>query len=146
MANRIATDRQEQANDFVDTARALSRELERAMLAICGNELAELEESIAEQEILTARLKGIQRRLRARDDIHPAPRAALARTGFDKEMADEVEAAHTELQELNRVYEAVLQHSSHSTCLMVSLLDSFKGHFQEAPGPRLKHQTWSCQM
>jgi len=50
------------------------------------------------------------------------------------------------LQKLNRTYAALLHHSSRSTAAMVSLFASIRGQFQEASGPRLKYQTWSCQM
>jgi hypothetical protein len=146
MANTGATDRQQQAREYLETARALISELERAMLAICCNELSILEESVAEQELLTERLRGLQRQLRDRNDIHSAPHLAMVKSDLDRELANEVAAAHAELQGLNRVYEALLRHSSHSASLTASLLDSFKGNFQEASGPRLKYQTWSCRM
>ena len=142
MTDTDATDRQQQAREYLETARALVSELERAMLAISCNELSDLEESVAEQEILTDRLKTLQRQFRVRNDIHPA----LVQSQLDRKLAEEVVFACAELQGLTRVYEAVLRHSSHSASLMASLLDSFKGQFQEASGPRRKYQTWSCQM
>jgi hypothetical protein len=58
----------------------------------------------------------------------------------------QIRTADGTLQQLNRRYAALLQHSSRSVALMTSLFSSFHGQFQEASGPRLKHQTWSCQM
>jgi flagellar biosynthesis/type III secretory pathway chaperone len=146
MANTSATDREQQAREYLETARSLVNELERAMLAICRNELSDLEESLTEQEILTARLKSLQRQRWVRNDVHPARHPAIVQPDLDTELAKEVVVVDAELQGVNRVYEVVLRHSSHSASLMASLLDSFKGHFQEASGPRRKYQTWSCQM
>jgi hypothetical protein len=146
MANTGSTDREQQAREYLETARSLISELERAMLAICCNKLLDLEESITEQKILAARLRGLSRQLWVRDDLHPAAHPGIVQPDLDRELAQEVMVARTELQGLNRVYEAVLRHTSNSASLMASLLDSFKGHFQEASGPRLKYQTWSCQM
>jgi hypothetical protein len=61
-------------------------------------------------------------------------------------MMQQVRVAGDALQTLNRRYAALLQHSSRSVTLMASLFNSFQGKFKEASGPRLKHQTWSCQM
>jgi hypothetical protein len=142
MANTGATDREQQAREYLSVARSLITELERAVQAISCNAVSDLEESIAEQEILTARLMVLRRQLWVRNDSHPA----IVQPALDWELAKEVVVAHAELQGLNRIYEAVLGYSSHSASLMASLLNSFKGHFQEASGPRLKYQTWSCQM
>ncbi len=138
MSNTGAVDRDQR--EHLKTIRALVRELDRAMLAISRNRLSELEDSVAEQEILTARLRGISGVVRDRNDMH---NVALP---IDSHLAKEVAAAHAELQQRNRVYEAVLRHSGHSASLMVSLLDSFRGNFSEASGSRLRHQTWSCQV
>jgi hypothetical protein len=142
MADTGAQDRDRQAREYLRVLRSLSGELERAILAISCNALTDLEESIAEQETLTARLGVLQRELSIRNNNH----AAILKPVLDRELVNEVLVACGVLQRLNKVYEAVLQHSSHSASLMASLLDSFKGHFQEASGPRLKYQTWSCQM
>jgi len=64
----------------------------------------------------------------------------------DHDMMHQVLVAGDTLQKLNRRYAALLQHSSRSVALMASLFNSYKGQIKEASGPRLKHQTWSCQM
>jgi hypothetical protein len=142
MADTGVTDRDQRARNYLEAARLLTRELDRAMLAISSNRLTDLEESLAVQEILTERLRGMRRQLWGRNDI----RTPVALPAIDTDLTEVVAVADAELQGANRVYEAVLRHSSHSASLMASLLDSFKGHFQEASGPRLKYQTWSCQM
>jgi len=64
----------------------------------------------------------------------------------DEDSVRQIRIASDQLQRLNQRYAALLQHSSRSVALMASLFGSFKGQFQEASGPRLKQQTWSCQM
>jgi hypothetical protein len=64
----------------------------------------------------------------------------------DENFKTQLRAASAELQNLNQRYAALLKHSSRSVAMMASLFSSFQGQFQEASGPRLKHQTWSCQM
>ncbi len=142
MADIGVEDRDGRVREYLEIVRSLTSELERAMLAISCNALADFEESIAGQQILTAQLGILQEELSARKDNH----GAIVQPALDGELVHEVLVAHKTLQVRNRVYEAVLRHSSHSASLMASLLDSFKGHFQEASGPRLKYQTWSCQM
>jgi hypothetical protein len=142
MADTGDQDRDRQTREYLRTLRSLSSELERALLAISSNALTDLEESIAEQETLTARLGVLRRELSIRNDNH----AAMLQPVIDRGLENEVLVAHSALQGLSLVYETVLKHSSHSASLMASLLGSFKGHFQEASGPRLKYQTWSCQM
>jgi hypothetical protein len=61
-------------------------------------------------------------------------------------MKQQIRSASQTLQRLNQRYAALLRHSSRSVAQMASLFSSFQGKFQEASGPRLKHQTWSCQM
>ena len=142
MTETGATDRDDRTRDYLETAHSLVRELERAMLAISCNGLSDLEESLAEQEVLTIRLRSIRRQLWVVNDTQPA----CLRPIPDRELPGDLVTAHAELQAVNRVYEAVLGHSSHSAAQMTTLLGSVKGNFQEASGPRRKYQTWSCRM
>jgi hypothetical protein len=114
----------------------------RAMQAIAHNALPDLEESVASQQIMSARL------LVLADEISPSLKSnpAVSPAGADADMMQQVLVAGDTLQKLNRRYAALLQHSSRSVALMASLFSSYKGQFKEASGPRLKHQTWSCQM
>ncbi len=142
MIDTGATDLDQRAREYLGTVRALVHELERAMMAICCNGLSDLEESLAEQEVLTVRLRSLRRQLWIFNDTQPA----CLESALNKELPAELVTAQAELQAVNQVYEAVLGHSSHSAALMTSLLGSGKGNFQEASGPRLKYQTWSCRM
>jgi hypothetical protein len=82
------------------------------------------------------------------DEISPSLKSnpAVSPAGLGPEMMQQVRVAGDALQNLNRRYAALLQHSSRSVALMASLFSSYKGQFKEASGPRLKHQTWSCRM
>jgi len=135
-------DRESQAAEYLDSLRSMTGEMERAMQAIAHNALPDLEESVANQQVLSARLGSLANDLcvplRANATVSPA--------NIDEELIVQIRGAMATLQNLNRRYAALLQHSSRSLAVMASLFNSFQGQFQEASGPRLKHQTWSCQM
>jgi hypothetical protein len=142
MIAAVVQDRSRKAVEYLQLLRSMSRELEIAMQAIAQNALPDLEESVANQQILSARLvelaDEISVPLRTNPDVSPAL--------IDENLMHQIRVANDGLQKLNRGYAALLQHSSRSVALMASLFSSFKGQFQEASGPRLKYQTWSCQM
>jgi hypothetical protein len=142
MSATAVQDRNGKATEYLQLLRSLSFEMEKAMQAIAGNALPDLEESVASQQILSARL------LVLADEISPSLKtnSATSATGIDEDMLQQVQTAGAALQKLNRRYAALLQHSSRSIALMASLFSSYKGQLKEASGPRLKHQTWSCQM
>ena len=133
--------RDEQAVEYLELLHALSCELERAMHAIAMDALPDLEESIGNQQSLSARLGDIARDLRVplADDLLPP----LSRV--DADVRNQIWAAARKLQILNQRYSALLQHSSRSVALMISLFSSFQGQYQEVTGARGK-QTWSCQI
>jgi len=134
--------RNEKAAEHLQLLRSLAAELERAMQAIARNALPDLEESVTSQQILSARLSNLADDLCAPLEANPA--ASQAR--LDEDLMRQIRAASVALQKLNQRYAALLRHSSRSVALMASLFSSFQGQFQEASGPRLKHQTWSCQV
>ncbi len=112
------------------------------MQAIASNSLAELEDSIANQQALSARVTELANELKA--ELYEESAAVYRRN--DDRLVREIRAASGTLQTLNHRYSALLQHSSRSVAMMVSLFSSFKGQIQEAPGARLKQQTWSCRV
>lgn len=128
------------AGEHLELLHALGRELERAMQAIANNNLPELEDSVAQQQSLSGRLSELADLLRAPAGAGNADRAAVGGT-----LGQQIRSAQTRLQQLNLRYSILLHHSSRSVALMASLLNSFRGQIQEAPGARLKHQTWSCR-
>jgi len=119
------------------------------MQAIASNALPDFEESIDNQQLLSARLSALANDLAKDLETLGVPlqkKPAIAQAAIDEDMAQQIRAADDTLQRLNRRYAALLQHSSRSVALMSQLFSSFQGQIQEASGPRLKHQTWSCQM
>ncbi|MGP8258695.1 MAG: hypothetical protein ACLQM6_01950 [Acidobacteriaceae bacterium] len=135
-------DRDRKAVEYLQSLRSLTHELERAMQAIAHNNLSELEESIESQQILSARLGEL-----ANDMCVPLEAdSAISLPRLEDDLGQQIRSASASLQNLNLRYAALLKHSSRSLARMTSLFSSFQGHFQEASGPRLKHQTWSCQM
>jgi hypothetical protein len=135
-------DRDGKAAEYLQSLHSLTVELEKAMQAIAQNDVADLEESIANQQVLSARLSKLANELCIPLEAKPA----ISQATLDEGLSQQIRSANETLQKLNQRYAALLRHSSHSVALMTSLFNSFKGQFQEASGPRLKHQTWSCQM
>jgi hypothetical protein len=142
MTATAVQDRNSMAAEYLELLRSLASEMEKAMQAVAHHALPDLEESVSSQQIMSARL------LVLANEISPTLKSnpAVSPAGLDAEMTQQVRVAGDALQDLNRRYAALLQHSSRSVALMASLFNSYKGQFKEASGPRLKHQTWSCQM
>jgi DNA-binding HxlR family transcriptional regulator len=135
-------DRNLKAVEYLQSLRSLTDELERAMQAIAHNALSELEESVDSQQMLSARLGELANDMCVPLEVDPA----IPLPNLDEDLRHKIRSASDTLQKLNYRYAALLRHSSHSLARMASLFSSFQGQFQEASGPRLKHQTWSCQM
>ena len=135
-------DRDLKAVEYLQSLRSLTHELERAMQAIAHNELSELEESVDSQQILSARLGELANDMCVPLEAGPA----IPLPSLDEDLRHQIRSASDALQQLNHRYADLLRHSSRSLASMASLFSSFQGQFQEASGPRLKHQTWSCQM
>jgi len=135
-------DRDLKAVEYLQSLRSLTYELDRAMQAIAHNALSELEESVDSQQMLSARLGEL-----ANDMCVPLEAdSEISLPCLDEDLRRQIRSASDTLQTLNHRYAALLKHSSRSVARMASLFSSFQGQFQEASGPRLKHQTWSCQM
>lgn len=128
------------ASEHLQVLQSLATELERAMQAITSNNLQELEESVANQQDLSARLT------RLAGDLCKPPSAKIAAVdSIPADLMQQIRAASAELQRLNLRYSWLLQYSSRSVALMASLFSSFQGQLKEVPGGRSKVQTWSCQ-
>jgi hypothetical protein len=135
-------DRNGKLVEYLELLRSLAEELDRAMHAIAQNSLAPLEDSVANQQALAARLHELANELG-----QPAQRGSSTSLGKgDEGLMSQIRGASETLQTLNQRYSALLKLSSHSVGLMVSLFSSFRGQIQEGAGTRLKHQTWSCQV
>jgi hypothetical protein len=97
---------------------------------------------VASQQVLSARLTELVNEICV--PLQADPSASQAR--LDESVMLQIRAESDTLQKLNRRYAALLQHSSRSVALMTALFSSVNGQLKEASGPRLKYQTWSCQM
>ena len=128
------------AAEHLRLMQSLGRELERAMAAIARNDVAELEDSIAHQELLSAALGDLAVRLSA--PVQPSPTADVV----DEDLSRQIRHAVADLQKLNLRYSILLQHSSRSIAQMVSLFSSVCGEFRKEAGPRLKRHSWPGQM
>lgn len=142
MIATIVEDRNSKLEEYLQLLRSMAFELERAMSAISENSIQALEGSLANQEAFSTRLVEL-----ADDLSKPVPQGAVTvRGSADDDLLQRVNAASNELQSLNRRYSALLKFSSRSVAMMVSLFSSYQGQIQEASGPRLKLQTWSCRI
>jgi len=135
-------ERNDKAAEYLQLLRSLAAEMEVAMQSIARNSLSEFEDSVASQQLMSSRLVALVNELCIPLESNPSTSEAR----MDECMIHQIQGASETLQALNRRYAALLQHSSRSVAQMTSLFSSFQGQFQEASGPRLKHQTWSCQM
>lgn len=142
MTSAVVQQRERKAEEYLELLRRLASEIECAMQAITRNALPEFEESVATQEILSARLVALADEL----SVPLKSNAPTFPANLDEDLMRKIAKADEALQKVNRGYAALLQHSSRSVALMMSLLGSFQGQIKEASGPRLKVQTWSCQM
>ncbi|HEX4036805.1 MAG TPA: hypothetical protein VHX37_01990 [Acidobacteriaceae bacterium] len=136
-----ASIRDSQAAEHLHLLRALALELERAMNAIVASDIAELEDSLAQQQALSLRLTCLSGEWSGA--ASPVP--AHAGEGGDPVLRQQVRSAAAAVESLNRRYAILLQHASRSVAMMVSLFRSFQGELQEGTGARVHHATWSCQ-
>jgi hypothetical protein len=146
MTTVVAQDRNCVAAEYLQLMGALRDELERAIGAISDNALEKFEESVASQQILSARVVALADQLSLPLDAGISANPAAPAVPIDHDLTQQILVVGDSLQKLNRVYAALLHHSSRTTAMMVSLFASVRGQFQEVSGPRLKYQTWSCRM
>jgi hypothetical protein len=135
-------DRNGKVEEYLQLLRLLACELEHAMRAISRNSLSEFEDSVRRQETLSSSLTDLARELNLAAQRDASPRLPSTNDA----LMNEIQTASSTLQMLNQRYGALLQHSSRSVAMMVSLFDSFRGNLREGNGARSKLQTWSCQI
>jgi hypothetical protein len=142
MKDEAASTRDHLASAYLRQLQALACEISVAMDAIAANALPKLQESVANQEMLCASLATMVNTVS--DDIRSANQLPLP--GIDTEVEQKIRTTRRSILELNLQYAALLKHSSRTVALLSSLCRSHAGQIQEARGPRLKYQTWSCEM
>jgi len=130
------------AATYLQQMQELAFEISVAMDAIAANQLPTLQESVARQEMLCAGLATMANTVSegVRSPETPSP------SGIDPSIERKIQAAGSAIRDLNLQYAALLKHSGKSIALLSLLCNSHAGRFQEARGPRLKRQTWSCEM
>jgi len=135
-------ERNEKLEEYLQLLHSMAFELERAISAISRNAVDALEDSLANQEVFSTRLVELA------DDLSQPGQGDLpiSSCSVDQGVMQQIRSASAKLQSLNRRYSALLRFSSRSVALMVSLFSSYQGQFREDSGPRLKLQTWSCQI
>ena len=142
MISTCVHDRNGKLEEYLQLLHSMAFELKRAMSAISRNSIQSLEDSLANQQVFSTRLVELADDLSAPD----RPERRLDRAAADDALLQRINAATQALQGLNSRYSALLKYSSRSVALMVSLFSSYQGQIQEGSGPRLKVETWSCQM
>ena len=130
------------ANAYLQQLQALALEISAAMDAIAANALPRFQDSVAKQEMLCASLVAMANTVSEGFGLSEQPLLSC----IDPAAALKIRATSGAIRELNLKYAALLKHSGRSIALLISLCRSHTGQFQEARGPRLKHQTWSCEM
>jgi hypothetical protein len=120
----------------------LALEISVAMDAIAANALTSFQESVARQEMLCGVLANMANTISERVRSSEQPRLVLS----DRSVEQKIRATSAAIRELNLQYAALLKHSGRSIAILASLCRTHTGQFQEARGPRLKRQTWSCEM
>jgi hypothetical protein len=127
---------------YLQQMQELAREITASMDAIAANAIPQFQESVARQEMLCSSLVAMAGAVGK--GFHSSEQSLPSGKGTEAELR--IRAASKAIRELNLQYAALLRHSSRSIAVLTSLCRSYSGQFQEARGPRLKRQTWSCEM
>jgi len=130
------------AATYLQQMQELASEISIAMDAIASNALPKFQESVARQEMLCAGLATMSNTVS--EGFRSSETPLLS--GVEPSVERKIRAAGNAIRELNLQYAALLRHSGKSIALLSLLCSSHAGQFQEARGPRLKRQTWSCEM
>lgn len=130
------------AATYLQEMQELAFEIKVAMDAISSNTLSRFQESVARQEMLCASLVSMVNTVGEGFRSSEQP----LRSGLEPSVEVKIRTASGALRDLNLQYAALLKHSGRTIALLALLCRSHSGQFQEARGPRLKHQTWSCEM
>lgn len=127
---------------YLQQLQALAFEISVAMDAIAANALTSFQESVAKQEMLCSVLAAMGNTISEKVRMSDQPLLMYSDTAVELK----IRATTGAIRELNSQYAALLKHSGRSIALLVSLCRSHTGQSLEAHGPRLKRQTWSCEM
>jgi hypothetical protein len=134
--------RDQLAATYLLQLQALACEISVAIDSIAANALTRFQESVAKQEMLCDSLVTMARP--GSGGIRSSQPSLLLPTDASVDL--KIRETSAAIRELNLQYAALLKHSGKSIALLASLCRTHTGQFQEARGPRLKHQTWSCDV
>jgi hypothetical protein len=134
--------RDQLAATYLLQLQALACEISVAIDSIAANALTRFQESVAKQEMLCDSLVTMARP--GSGGIRSSQPSLLLPTDASVDL--KIRETSAAIRELNLQYAALLKHSGKSIALLASLFRTHTGQFQEARGPRLKHQTWSCDV
>jgi len=133
MTHNLQNEAEETWLDYLHAVQSLSAEMNAALAAVAGNDLARLESSVAAQERLSETARSLWQSMRANPG--QVPRIPL----------QQLAAAGEELRQNNRVYAAVLARAARVGSALLSL-------YQEAPRGYSRDgrvvpttNTWSCE-
>jgi len=130
------------AATYLQYLQTLAAEISAATDAIAANSLLGFQESVSRQESICASLASMADPFNCGFRSSDDPSHLCAAPAVEARIRVTIGT----IRELNLQYAALLKHSSRSIALLASLCRSHTGCFQEARGPRLKYQTWSCEM
>lgn len=119
------------AMSYLHDIGALQTELRSAMLAISGNRLSVLEDSLWRQQVLCTSLKHLSR--------------SLSTEAVERPLLDRIQQASLDLQQLNRTYAQLVQQSSQSTDLLSRLCRSYGDTAPASAIAAAPTPTWSCE-
>jgi hypothetical protein len=132
----------ELAATYLRELQALASEIDVAMEAIATNALANLQASVAKQEVLCDSLAMMARA--AGRSVQPSELHAPLL--IDVAVEVKIRATISAIRNLNLQYAALLKHSGRSIAILASLCRSHTGRFDDIDGTRPKRQTWSCEV
>jgi len=120
----------------------LASEIDVAMEAIATNALANLQVSIAKQEMLCDSLA-----MMASAVANGLPLSETRLPLYaDDFIEGKISATIGKIRDLNLQYASLLKHSGRSIAILASLCRSHTGRFDDVVGTNWKRQTWSCEV
>ena len=131
---------QDEAEECLDSLRALACQLDSAMDSIVKRQLPALKSGLHLQRVSCASLAAIRHRSNQRPERKSETLMA------DHDLATEIKSATESLLVLNRRYAALLKHSGDTLQLLAGLYRSYRGSVQPGSPISGSLQTWSCEV
>lgn len=116
---------------YLQDVEALQGEMQSAMLAISGNRISVLEESLWRQQVLCTSLKHLSQ--------------SLVAGPVETSLRNRICEANRALEQVNRSYAVLVQQSSQSTDLLLRLCRSYAEAAIPAHASAPQPLSWSCE-